>query len=156
MLAVIAQKGGPVKTEKKNKRGYYFWLDPDLDKQIDAHLYASNMKSRSEFVNEAVRKYICELDSETNKEYLSEELLKAIRFAIRNSENHIASTIFKLAGEQATLNLIIADRVFKGLDDDAIRAYTDAGFESVRKHRGVFTFNDAIEDARTVAEGEDD
>jgi hypothetical protein len=156
LLAVIPQKGKTVETEKKNKRGYYFWLDPELDRQIDSHLYASNMKSRSKFVNEAVKKYICELDSETNKEYLSEELLKAIRFAVRNSENHIASAIYKLAGEQATLNLVIADRVFDGLDDTAIRAYTDAGYESVRRHHGVFTFNDAIEDAKTVAEGADD
>lgn len=141
---------------KANKKGYYFWLEPDLDKQIDAHLYAAQAKSRSEFVNAAVRRYICELDSETSKEYLSKELAQIVRATVKNSENHIASTLFKLAGEQATLNLLIADQLIGDIDDNAIRAYHNAGYDIVRKRHGVFSFEDAMNDARAIAESEDE
>ena len=43
-----------MKTEKKNKRGYYFWLDPDLDKQIEE--LTLEMRERS-----ATLKNICRM-----------------------------------------------------------------------------------------------
>ena len=58
----------------------------------------TDSRTRSEFVNEAIRRYCCELSSEENKEYLSREIINIIRANIKNAENHIASTIFKLAG----------------------------------------------------------
>ena len=52
-----------------------------------------------------------------------------IRANVKNAENHIASTIFKLAGEQATLNLLVADQLIGDIDDETIRAYrNDACF----------------------------
>lgn len=72
------------------------------------------------------------------------------------SNNHIAAALFKLAGEQATLNLLIADRVFGDLDENAVRAYRNNAYDIVRKRHGVFSFEDAIEDAKTIAESEED
>ena len=141
--------------EKKNKKGFYFWLDPEVDQQINAHLYVSRAKSRSEFVNEAIRRYVCELDSEMNKEYLSKELTDLVRANIKDSENHIAASLYKLAGEQATLNLLLADLLINNMDGNAIRTYRDMGYDIVRKRHGVFTFEDAMDDARAFAEGKD-
>ena len=141
--------------EKKNKKGFYFWLDPEVDQQINAHLYVSKTRSRSEFVNEAIRRYVCELDSETNKEYLSKGLTDLVRANIKDSENHIAASLFKLAGEQATLNLLLADLLVNNMDGNAIRTYRNMGYDIVRKRHGVFTFEDAMEDARSFAEGKD-
>ena len=142
-----------MKTEESRKKGFYFWLEPDIDKKIDAHLPMTDSRTRSEFVNEAIRRYCCELSSEENKEYLSREIINIIRANIKNAENHIASTIFKLAGEQATLNLIVADQLIGDIDDETIRAYRNA-YDIVRKRHGVFNFEDAMEDARSVSESE--
>ena len=110
----------------------------------------------SGFIDLAVQYYCCSFESETHKEILTKELTNAIKYNIKNSENHIASTIFNLAGELATLNLLIADHLIGDIDDNAIRAYHNAAYDIVRKRHGVFSFEDAIEDARAIAESEDE
>ena len=49
-----------------------------------------------------------------------------------------------------------ADRVFGDLDENAVRAYRNNAYDIVRKRHGVFSFEDAIEDAKTIAESEED
>ena len=44
--------------------------------------------------------------------------MNALRYVIKGSENHIAATLFKLAGEQATMSLIIADQIIKEIDEE--------------------------------------
>lgn len=145
-----------MKTEESKKKGFYFWLEPDIDKKIDAHLPMTDSRTRSEFVNEAIRRYCCELSSEENKEYLSREIINIIRANIKNAENHIASTIFKLAGEQATLNLLVADQIIGDIDDDTIRAYRNDAYDIVRKRHGVFNFEDAMKNAEEIASEDED
>ena len=91
-----------------------------------------------------------------NKEYLSREIINIIRANIKNAENHIASTIFKLAGEQATLNLLVADQIIGDIDDDTIRAYRNDAYDIVRKRHGVFNFEDAMKNAEEIASEDED
>ncbi len=131
------------------------WLPPETWEMIEQHRDRDVRQSISQFINAAVKHYCCSMDAETHKEILTRELTNAIRFNIKDSENHIAATLFKLAGEVATLNLLIADQVFD-LDKNAIRAYRNDGYDAVRKRHGLFTFEDAVEDARSIAEKKDD
>ena len=91
-----------------------------------------------------------------HKELLSQELIRVLQDNIKNVENHISSTIFKMAGEQATLSLIIADQIIKEIDEETMREYRNEAYDIIRKRHGVFSFPDAYENAKELSESEDD
>ena len=114
---------------------------------IDASLVAADARSRSEFTEKAIRFYAASLSADMHKEMLSQELIHVIRDNIKNAENHIASTLFKMAGEQAALFLLVADKTYDTLTPDVVRVYHDTAYDLIRKRHGVFLFEDALEDA---------
>ena len=132
------------------------WLPAETWNMIEKYREKDVHQSIAGFIDLAVKYYCCSFESETHKEILTRELTNAIKYNIRNTENHIAAVLYKLAGEQATLNLLIADQLVGDLDKDAIRAYRTAAYEIIKKHHGVFSFEDAIEDAKTISESGDD
>lgn len=139
-----------------NKKSYNFYLSPEANEMIDANLEPAIIRSRSDFVEKAVRYFAASISADVHKEVLAHEIIDAIRFNIKNSENHIAATLFKLAGEQATLNLVIADLIIEGFDETTLKSYRNAAYDMVRKKHGVFTFADAVADAAAVAQSDDD
>ncbi len=130
------------------------WLPPDTWAMMEKYRNREAKQSLSQFIDEAVRYYCCSFETENHKELLTKELTQAIKFNIKDSENHIAATLFKLAGEQATLNLLIADQLIGDMDDETIRAYRNEAYDIVRKRHGVFSFEDAMDDAKAIAESE--
>ena len=122
---------------------------------IDSHRDSDVRQSIAGFIDAAVKHYCCTMDSDTHKEILSEELIRVIRDNIKNAENHIASTLFKVAGEQAVLSLLFADRIVGDIDHDDLRAYRNDAYNTIRKWHGVFTFNDALDNSEAEIENED-
>ena len=141
-------------TDNKTKKS--IWLPEETWKMIDSHRDTDVRQSIAGFIDAAVKHYCCTIDSDTHKEILSEELIRVIHDIIKNAENHIASTLFKMAGEQAVLNLLIADRLIGEIDRDGIREYRNDAYNTIRKWRGVFTFDDAMDNAESIDESEDD
>ena len=132
------------------------WLPQESWEMIEKYRKKDARQSMSQFIDCAVKLYCCSLDSEKHEEVLGKEIINVIRANIKNAENHIASTIFKLAGEQATLNLLVADQIIGDIDDETIRAYRNDAYDIVRKRHGVFNFEDAIKNAEEIASGEED
>ena len=62
-----------MKEEKDKKQGYYFWLKPGTSEMITAHVDVADTRSRSQFVDAAIRHYCCVLDAESNTDLLSDE-----------------------------------------------------------------------------------
>ena len=122
---------------------------------IDASLVPADASSRSEFVEKAIRYYAASLGADMHKEILSEELIRVIRDNIKNAENHIASALFKMAGEQAVLSLMFADRIVGDIDRDELRAYRNDAYNAIRRLHGVFMFEDALDNAEAEIESED-
>ena len=141
-------------TDNKTKKS--IWLPEETWKMIDSHRDSDVRQSIAGFIDAAVKHYCCTLDSDTHKEILSEELIRVIRDNIKNAENHIASTLFKMAGEQAVMSLLFADRIVGDIDRDELRAYRNDAYNTIRKWHGVFTFDDALDNAEAVPESEDD
>ena len=115
----------------------------------------ADASSRSEFVEKAIRYYAASLGADMHKEILSEELIRVIRDNIKNAENHIASALFKMAGEQAVLSLLFADRIVGDIDRDELRAYRNDAYNAIRRLHGVFMFDDALDNAEAEIESND-
>ena len=139
-----------------SKKSYIFYLTPEENEMIDASLVPADASSRSEFVEKAIRYYAASLGADMHKEILSEELIRVIRDNIKNAENHIASALFKMAGEQAVLSLLFADRIVGDIDRDELRAYRNDAYNAIRRLHGVFMFDDALDNAEAEIESEDD
>ena len=141
--------------KQKQKEGHYFYLSDKTNTLIDSHLAQTSAKSRSEFVCDAIEHYCCELDSENHRNVITIETSRVVRDNIRNLENHLAHILFKIAGEQATINLILADRLLD-MNDPEIGAYHNAGYDLVRSQNGFISFENAIENARELSEKNED
>ena len=141
-------------TDNKTKKS--IWLPEETWKMIDSHRDSDVRQSIAGFIDAAVKHYCCTMDSVTHKEILSEELIRVIRDNIKNAENHIASTLFKMAGEQAVLSLLFADRIVGDIDRDELRAYRNDAYNAIRRLHGVFMFDDALDNAEAEIESEDD
>ena len=126
------------------KKSYNFYLSPEADCMIDSSLVASDSRSRSDFVEKAVRYYAASLGAEMHKELLSQELIRVLQDNIKNVENHISSTIFKLAGEQAVLSLLFADMLVENLDRKELQRYRNEAYDLIRKRHGSIMFEDAL------------
>ena len=126
------------------KKSYNFYLSPEADCMIDSSLVASDSRSRSDFVEKAVRYYAASLGAEMHKELLSQELIRVLQDNIKNVENHISSTIFKMAGEQAVLSLLFADMLVENLDRKELQRYRNEAYDLIRKRHGTIMFEDAL------------
>ena len=137
-------------TEKENKKSYCFWLYPETDEKIDAHLRTSHCRSRSEFINDAVDFYCCELDESQHRNVIATETARIIRDNIQNLENHMAYILYKIAGEQANMGLLLADQLLN-LPVEAIREYRNDAYDLIRKRSGFISFEDAMDNAKQIA-----
>lgn len=79
---------------------------------------------------------------------------RVIRDNIKNLENRIAYVLFNIAGEQANMGLLLADKLLN-LPDDDIRATRNDAYDIVRRRKGFISFTDAIENARYDPESDD-
>ena len=139
----------------KNKVKKIIWLSPDTWEKIEKHAFLSEEKqSISAFIGTAVDHYCCDLDSMEYHNIITSETARVIRDNIRNLENHLAFILYNIAGEQATIDLILADKLLE-LQDAEIRDTRNDAYDLVRKRHGFISFKDAVDNARSLAESRD-
>ena len=94
--------------EKKNQPGSEtpeiktripLWLYPSTLEAVDRAMGRDNCKSRSEFIENAIRFYAGYLSGEDAVQFLPAALVSALRATVENSETRIARLLFKLAVE---------------------------------------------------------
>ncbi len=140
--------------DQNKKRKHNFSIHNDVSQMIDSHLSVANTQTRSSFVEEAVRFYCCELDSKTHQNVITSETARVIRDNIKNLENHLAYILFNIAGEQANMGLILADRLLN-MTDEEIRATRNDAYDIIRRRSGFISFSDAMDNARFDPESEE-
>lgn len=134
-----------MKEEKDKKQGYYFWLKPGTSEMITAHVDAADTRNRSQFVDAAIRHYCCVLDAESNKDLLSDEVLRVMKASVKDSENHIASMLFKISGELSLQNYLLGVMGLE-LTEKEIQAYRNLAYDKVRKQHGFIKLEDVLQD----------
>ena len=129
--------------KKDNKEATTLWLRPSTMEQIDAALPVSKCKSRSEFVEGAIRYYLDHFISCDVHEYLTRELREEFRKAAVENENRMRSLIFKWAVELNMLcHTIAAHYRVDEIDRRTLRAFA---VEEVKKTGGQVSFDHALD-----------
>ena len=85
-----------------------FYIEKEVLDRCDELLAAANVKSRNEFVTEALRFYCGYLTSQKAENYLLQTLSSVLTGTVHDSENRIARMDFKMAVELSKLAHVIA------------------------------------------------
>ena len=76
---------------ENQKRDYTFYLPPETSAKIDAHRCLEGKTTRSEFVDKAVNFYCGVLDADNDRAFLGDEIVKAMRAIVKDTEGRIFS-----------------------------------------------------------------
>ena len=127
-------------TEKgKVRKGFY--IEESLLEQVDGLLDQANVKSRNEFLNQALKFYIGYLTSEKIENYMLSTISSVMHATVKDSENRMARAMFKLAVETSKLSHVIA--YSHGVDENALQKLQGKCVDEVKRINGAVTFEDA-------------
>ena len=127
-------------TEKdKVRKGFY--IDQDLLEQVDSLLQTADVKSRNEFLNQALKFYIGYLTSEKIENYMLTTISSVMHSTVKDSENRMARALYKLAVETSKLSHVIA--YSHGVDEETLRKLQGLCADEVKRINGAVNFEDA-------------
>ena len=127
--------------EHENKTRIPAWLRPSTIRHIDGWLETANCKSRSEFIEKALRFYMGYLGAKDASEYLPDELTATLHEIVTGSANRTNSLLFKCAVEQGIMAHTIAAHFGDAMEDR--RALRDYVADEVKRTNGQIRFEDA-------------
>ena len=131
-----------------NKKCTTIWLRPSVIRRMDAWMEEANCRSRSEFIEKAVRFYMGFLGTEDTSEYLSDALVATLRGIIADSTNRTNSILFKCAVELNMLcHTIAAHFRTDPIHTRELRAYA---VDEVKRTNGQVSFENAVRSQRRI------
>lgn len=120
-----------------------FYVEEELLGQVDALLPQADVRSRNEFVNQALRFYIGYLTSEKIENYMLTTISSVMHATVKDSENRMARAMYKLAVETSKLSHVIA--YSHGVDEQVLRKLQAKCAEEVKRINGAVKFEEAYE-----------
>jgi len=134
--------------EHDNKKRTAVWLTPGVIRRMDGWLEEDNCKTRSEFIEKALRFYMGCLATEDTSEYLSRALVDTLRGTLADNENRLRTLLFKLCVEVNMMGHTVAAH-FRAdpVNRRELRAYA---VDEVLRTNGKISFDDALDLQRQV------
>ena len=134
--------------ERDNKKRTAVWLTPGVIRRMDGWLEEDNCKTRSEFIEKALRFYMGCLATEDTSEYLSRALVDTLRGTLADNENRLRTLLFKLCVEVNMMSHTVAAH-FRAdpVNRRELRAYA---VDEVLRTNGKISFDDALDLQRQV------
>ena len=120
-----------------------FYIDEELLEQVDTLLGQADVRSRNEFVNQALKFYIGYLTSEKIENYMLTTISSVMHATVKDSENRMARAMYKLAVETSKLSHVIA--YSHGVDEQVLRKLQAKCAEEVKRINGAVKFEEAYE-----------
>lgn len=119
------------------------WLQKSTVQMMNSSYKNDNCRSKSEFVDKAVRYYSGQLATNTNDQFISTKVASLLRSIINEKQNRIEHVVFKLAVELAvTMNVVAATNA---VNPEIIPKLRHACIEELKKSKGLFEFEDAYD-----------
>lgn len=128
-------------SEEKGKVRKGFYIEEEVLEQIDGLLEQANVKSRNEFLNQALKFYIGYLTSEKIENYMLSAISSVMHATVKDSENRMARAMYKLAVETSKLSHVIA--YSHGVDEVTLQKLQAKCADEVKWINGAVRFEDA-------------
>ena len=134
--------------EHDNKKRTAVWLTPGVIRRMDGWLEEDNCKTRSEFIEKALRFYMGCVATEDTSEYLSRALADTLRGTLADNENRLRTLLFKLCVEVNMMGHTVAAH-FRAdpVNRRELRAYA---VDEVLRTNGTISFDDALDLQRQI------
>ena len=117
------------------------WLSQNVMKELDNMSERADCRSRSEFIEKAIRFYDGYIRSTDENQYLPIALSSAMNGIIHTSEDRIAKVLYKNTVELSMLMNILAATA--EVDEDTLKKLRRKCAKEVNGTRGQITFEDA-------------
>jgi len=126
------------------------WLYPSTIERMDSWISSDNCKSRSEFIDKALRFYMGYLASEDTTSYLSKALVSVLQGTLKDTENRNANNLFRLSVEMnMMMNILAADLE---INDNELTKLRGRCVKEVKKTKGRISLEDAIKFQQGIGE----
>ena len=134
----------------KHKKRTAVWLDPNVIQRMDGWLEADNCRTRSEFIEKALRFYMGYLATEDTSAYLSRALVDTLRGILLDNTNRLSTMLFKWCVELNMMGHTIAAH-FRAdpINRRELRAYA---VDEVKRTNGKIRFDDALDQQRRLTD----
>ena len=133
---------------EENKKRTAVWLAPGVIRRMDGWLEEDNCKTRSEFIEKALRFYMGYLGTEDNTAYISQAILTAIQGTLDDNNNRLRTILFKCAVELNMLcHTIAAHFRTDPIHTRELRAYA---VDEVKRTNGQVSFESAVRQQRRI------
>lgn len=126
----------------EDKRKFALWLHPETLEQVEAAYKKNDCRSKSEFIEKAVRFYLSYLVAEDDSSLLPNAFLSSMKSIVSESDNRISRLLFKLAVEMAVMSNILA--AMDDVDDVTLSRLRGECVKAVKQINGAFTMEDAV------------
>ena len=136
-----SQKKGDNMAKEPEKVRTGFYIEKEVLDRCDELLEQANVKSRNEFVTEALKFYCGYLTSQKIENYLLQSLSSVLVSTIRDTENRLARMDFKIATELSKLSHVVA--YTHAVDEQALQSLHLKCVEEVKRINGAIDFEDA-------------
>ena len=134
--------------DEENRLKITLLLKPCIVRRMDGWLEEDNCKTRSEFIEKALRFYMGCLATEDTSEYLSRALVDTLRGTLADNENRLRTLLFKLCVEVNMMGHTVAAH-FRAdpVNRRELRAFA---VDEVLRTNGKISFDDALDLQRQV------
>lgn len=129
------------KKAEKVRTGFY--IEKEVLEMVDSLLSVANVRSRNEFVTEALKFYCGYLTSRKAENYLLQSLSSVLTSTVQDTENRLARMDFKIAVELSMLAHMIAYHSESQIDESTFRKLHAKCVEEVKRLNGAVELDEA-------------
>ena len=125
-----------------NKQKFALWAYPNTLEEVENIYESDNCKSKSEFIEKAIRFYLGYLKQKDNVSYLSPRITSSVDAVVHGTEMRINRNLFKIAVELGKLSHMLA--AANDVDEDTLQELHEMCLDEVRHINGVINFDRAV------------
>ncbi len=126
----------------EGKEKFALWITPKAKEIVDSHYKSDNCKSKSEYIEKAVRFYSGYLDTEHADAYLPRVLADVLEGKLGALGKRMGHLRFKLSVDQNLMGNILAADI--EIDLDELRKARVRCVKEVKETNGEISFEDAV------------
>lgn len=124
----------------KNKQRTTIWLSHDIMNELDNMTKKANCRSRSEFIEDAIRFYDGYLKTSQKNTYLPVALASSLQGTVKLSEDRIARLLYKNTVELSMLMNLVA--ALSDVDNETLKKLRIKCMNEVKATNGNISFEE--------------
>ena len=126
----------------RNKEKFALWAYPDTLAEVETIYEQDNCRSKSEFIEKAIRFYLGYLKQEGNVDYLAPRIKSIMEAVVYGAEDRTNRNLFKIAVELGKLSHTLA--AANDVDEETLRELHMMCIDEVRHINGTISFERAV------------